>query len=259
MIQVIMGRTCSGKDTLMREMEKIGMTRARTFTTRPRRGEKDDGYVFLTQEQADAVPKKDRILATTINGYDYFTTALAVDSANFICLDPYGLEEIIHAFPEISFEVLCLAADRSCREKRAMARGDGDAFAARDAAENERFSDFEHRLQHDGMPESHALSCVRTWRNDRAGLESYANIARRMAQEQLRHNAYVDFIANAAVSGFIPTDNDGLLRVDLDDGHGHLDTEIFSADQAASGVEWGDNFAASLLRIMAIRRFEQSL
>ena len=101
---IICGKTASGKTTVGKEMEKQGMKRVVTFTTRPPRKDEVDGidYNFLTQEEFDA-RKAAGFFAETAD-YDASFGHCSYGSAkedyengddSFIILNPYGIGQVL--------------------------------------------------------------------------------------------------------------------------------------------------------------------
>lgn len=101
---VLMGKTCSGKDTLLNSLledEKLKdvLRPAVTYTTRPKRSCETDGveHHFVNKEYYENLKSNDpeSIVATyTIGSNIYFTTEDVLDKANIIILDIDSYDKI---------------------------------------------------------------------------------------------------------------------------------------------------------------------
>ena len=78
-LYLIVGPSGVGKTTIAKELTKrFGYFQVRSYTTRPPRFEGEEGYIFLTPQEFSALPQK--IACVTFNGYEYTTTAQALDN-----------------------------------------------------------------------------------------------------------------------------------------------------------------------------------
>lgn len=148
MMYLVIGRTGSGKTHLANLLEKQGLSRVVSRTTRPRRSEDEDGYIFVTHEEADATPE--RLTDTVINGETYYTVPEDLKDKDFYVIDPIGARKLAEAMPDETFVILYLAANGTdIRREHALSREDSydeATFAARDASEDDEFEEFENQI-----------------------------------------------------------------------------------------------------------------
>ena len=147
---LIVGRSGTGKDTLANLLVKKGLTVLKSYTTRPRRYEKEDTHEFITPDEAAL--KTGKIATTVINGYEYFATKAQLEACDVYIIDPNGLYELVQNCPEISFHTVFLTADEKTLRNRAVNRGadktrEADIYDARKASEDTQFSLFEEEIQ----------------------------------------------------------------------------------------------------------------
>lgn len=151
MINLIIGRTGSGKDYLTNLLEKNGLKILKSYTTRPRRTENEDSHIFITPEEAATYT--DKIATTVINGYEYFATAKQVEDCDVYVIDPNGLYELSKNIPDTALNIIYVKADPMTRRINAVKRvadkdkiKEEEVFDARDKSENQQFSEFEDIL-----------------------------------------------------------------------------------------------------------------
>lgn len=149
---VIIGRTATGKTELAKNLERNGLRLLRTRTTRPCRGPGDDGYLFLTDQEAAAIPQEEKLLANTIGPYEYFTTLEDIQACDVAILDPNGYRELLSIIPEESVHVIhTTCGDMAAQKAAALARAadpvaEEAVFNQRQMDENDVFSKFEQDL-----------------------------------------------------------------------------------------------------------------
>lgn len=155
MITVILGRTGSGKSTLAGLLAKSGLKVAKTYTTRPKRSPDEDGYHFVTPEEAAAF--EDKVIPTTINGYEYFVAGRDLDACDVIVADVNGLKGIAQRMPGSTVHVVYVEADPEQRKLNAVRRArdkisEEQVFDSRSQDEDGQFSDFEEMLRAKRIP-----------------------------------------------------------------------------------------------------------
>lgn len=157
MIYLIAGRSGAGKDYLVskmielsKEMTEKAFRTVKSYTTRPPRYENEDTHIFIAKEDVDKYP--DKVATTKIGEYEYFATAEQVNSSEIYVVDPKGIDELIKNMPDTEFQIVYVQADEDINRRiNAVKRADDkireeEIFAARDAAENEQFTEFEDKI-----------------------------------------------------------------------------------------------------------------
>ena len=139
MIFILIGKSCSGKTTLAKELERWGCERIITYTTRPKRPNEIDGvdYHFVSEEYF----KQKEDLGFFMESAEYEMTGGKVwygsakesyeDSDGItdkvIVLNPEGLNQVIDQCDRKTIQhikVVYLDTDAYIRHERAFKRGD---------------------------------------------------------------------------------------------------------------------------------------
>ena len=144
---LICGRSCSGKDTYARELEKHGLKGVCSYTTRPRRDGEGDTHIFITEDEVKNYPNK--IAITEINGYTYFATKEQLEEADYYIIDPLGIKTLQQNYPDISFKIVYMYAPTELRKQRAVQRGgakEEQVFEKRNESEDGQFTEFEQNM-----------------------------------------------------------------------------------------------------------------
>ncbi len=135
MIIVLVGKTCSGKDTIAKELcNTHGLKRIVTYTTRPPRDGEEDGvdYHFVTDSEFDKLEFEEVTRYTMANGlvvrYGSLKTDYMYPGNAVIILNPEGLGQVSKNKNVRS--VYLLANDKTIRE-RLRRRGDSKEEAER--------------------------------------------------------------------------------------------------------------------------------
>lgn len=135
---LLVGKSCSGKDTIQKELIKMGMNAVVSYTTRPPREDEVDGvaYHFITEEEF-LEKERQGFFAETVS-YNvsgdrtwYYGSAVKdlTDDKVFI-VNPYGLRQImkLESLNPIAFYIM---ANDDIIWNRLRQRGDDAAEARR--------------------------------------------------------------------------------------------------------------------------------
>lgn len=143
----LVGKTCSGKTTVLNELEKLGIERIVTMTTRPMRPGETEGktYYYRSEEEFKNLMYYGFFAETTsyhvANGetWWYGTPKEKLYGDGAIILNPDGLKALKDKYPMCVFY---LDVPRHELLKRLEARGDNNDEARRRlAADEEDFKD----------------------------------------------------------------------------------------------------------------------
>ena len=128
---LLVGKTCSGKDTIRKELIKLGMNSVVTYTTRPPRDGEINGitYHFISKEDFFEKEQKGFFAETTsynVASGDTWYYGSAVEDLTedkVIIVNPYGLKQIkkIQSLKPVSFY---LKTSEKTIIKRLKKRGD---------------------------------------------------------------------------------------------------------------------------------------
>lgn len=142
---LVVGRTASGKDTIVEKLEGAGFKSVLSYTTRPSRGP-EDRHIFITEDEA--AKYTDRAAETVINGHQYFTTREQLKECDIYIVDPNGVYELLFKYPNIKFTIVYVLAGEDVRKSRYMSRQATkdveEEFEERNSSEGTQFSDFEN-------------------------------------------------------------------------------------------------------------------
>jgi len=130
---VLAGWTCSGKDTVAKELIRRGFTKCITYTTRPMRPGEVDGvtYHYVSDEKFQEL-KESGFLAEyasydTVEGKWWYGTAASDfrddDEKKFIILNPAGVEQAADILGERP-KTIYIYANRKTISERLANRGD---------------------------------------------------------------------------------------------------------------------------------------
>ena len=215
---LIMGRTGSGKDYLARLLTERGLKQLISSTTRPKRTPEENTHVFLTKEEADAIPEEEKVARTVINRYEYFATKQQVLESDIYIIDPNGYYMLRHKMPDTPFLVVYVKADREEAKKHAILRAsdqerEAEIFEERYAAEDEQFTAFENALMHgDGTVITHLVQ------NNFRENGTLANAANGILRHRNQFRGMYHLTELAKKNGLVQVSENGRIKVVTEDG-----------------------------------------
>ena len=162
----IIGMSCSGKDSLVRAVEReLGLQPVVSYTTRPRRDNETDGveHYFITKKIMEELCRSDKLVAYTSigdkngSGFEYGTTFGEVTEKDIYIIDPEGYEYLKSNLNPKEVEVFSVYIHVSeiVRLTRAIASERGDLettkrnFLTRTKNEFAQFDDFYRNEKYD--------------------------------------------------------------------------------------------------------------
>lgn len=151
MVILIVGKTCSGKDTVARYIEKhYGFNRIITYTTRPMRPDDVQGvsHHFVSKEEMSAYNKADIFSPTKIDGYSYFMLRDQFTNGDSVCIvDPKGVRDFMKL--GVEHHVVYVDCPENMILERADARGtDCRVVSSRLDSERERFDSYRDSMDY---------------------------------------------------------------------------------------------------------------
>lgn len=153
MVILIVGKTCSGKDTVARRIEeKYGFHRIISYTTRPMRLDDVQGvsHHFLTQAEREKFDDSDIFSPTFIDGWEYFILKSQLTDGDCVYIvDPKGVDDVQAL--GVPFHVIYVDCPENLILERAHARGtQRDVAESRLWSERERFEAFKNSGRYTG-------------------------------------------------------------------------------------------------------------
>lgn len=158
---LVIGRSGSGKDTLVRYAQKyFGADSIPSYTDRPMRPTETQcvEHTFVSKDEFDELMKRDDIFAYTQigeTGYRYCTTLELLFSIKsntlFYIIDPKGYRYCKSKYRDyFNMRAIYVSAREDFRQARANLRnGEEEAWKKRNEDENSQFEDFERQHEWD--------------------------------------------------------------------------------------------------------------
>lgn len=140
MIYVILGKTASGKDTIVSKLAKFGFGRIVTYTTRPpRKNEKEgENYHFITREEFDTLISSGFFAEyrsyDTVDGLWYYGSSFDsydTDEDKIIILNPDGYYQIKKYLKDDVIRSIYIYSNIKTIKNRLNKRGDKKEEAKR--------------------------------------------------------------------------------------------------------------------------------
>lgn len=164
----IMGRSASGKDTLVNKLcERTGLKQIISYATRERRVNEGDTHIFINDEQYQYMEDENQIAAfTQIGQYKYFCTVKQLYENDIYVIDPAGVKHLRELnLPNLRLVTVYINVPDSVREYRALnLRGDDKIkWRVRNRNESEQFrqmlrdADFDYAVQNLNFPRAYSV------------------------------------------------------------------------------------------------------
>ena len=139
---VIIGKTASGKDTIVKKLcDENDFNKIITYTTRPPRTNEINGktYSFISQEDFEYKIHNNffaeyKSYNSEFGKWYYGTSEESILNSNnnsIIILTPQGYSDITKKYPNVNFKCIYLYANNETIKKRLLSRGDNKEEAAR--------------------------------------------------------------------------------------------------------------------------------
>lgn len=153
---LIVGKTCSGKDTLVSyACKELQLKQLISYTTRPKRVHEGNTHIFIQSDEVEQY-RKDIVAYTKIGEYEYFATEQQLQDIDFYIIDPAGWRELTgnrQLKEKFDFKTIFLSVSKDEQLRRAGKRKDKrEVFIKRCEDENESFNDFEAQIIYGQIP-----------------------------------------------------------------------------------------------------------
>ena len=140
----VMGRTASGKDSLVNKLcERTNLTQIISYTTRERRINEGETHIFVTREDYEIMKNNGKVAAyTEIAGNLYWTTIDQLYENDIYIIDPTGVEVLKKLnLPNLRLITVFINTPDVIREKRAISKrkDNKDKFRTRNLSERNQF------------------------------------------------------------------------------------------------------------------------
>lgn len=121
----VLGRTASGKDSLVNKLcERTELKAITSYTTRPRRENEGDTHIFTTEDVYEEMRSEGKIAAyTEISGYHYWTIIDQLYDNDLYIIDYKGMQTLKPLnLPNIRFVTIFINTPDEIREARALSK-----------------------------------------------------------------------------------------------------------------------------------------
>lgn len=165
---LIVGRTASGKDSLVGKLcERTNLKAVTSYTTRPRRENEGDTHIFTTEDVYEQMQSEGKVAAyTQISGYHYWTTINQLYENDLYIIDYKGIETLRELnLPNIRFVTVFINVPDKVREERALKKRKDDKFVFRKRSLDEaaqfremlKNADFDYSVSNIELPKAYAI------------------------------------------------------------------------------------------------------
>lgn len=137
----VLGRTASGKDTLVNKLcEHTRLTQLISYTTRERRVNEGDTHIFSTEDDYNQTRANGQIAAfTQIGRYKYWCTIEQLYNVDCYVIDYDGLQHLrALSLPNLRLVTVFINVPDDIREDRALNKRKDDRIKFRERNLNER-------------------------------------------------------------------------------------------------------------------------
>ena len=150
----IMGRTASGKDSLVNKLcERTGLKQIISYTTRERRQNEGDTHIFVTDDDYEQMQSEGKVAAfTQIGEYKYWSTIDQLYENDVYIIDYDGLKFLRGLnLPDVQIVSVFINVPDNIREERALNKRKDDKvkFRTRDVVERSQFREMAKNLDFD--------------------------------------------------------------------------------------------------------------
>ena len=159
-VYLIIGRSGSGKDSIVDGVVNQGYSRIVSYTTRPRRLNEKNTHIFISDTEVDSY-RDDMCAYTKIGEYEYFATYEQLMNNDFYIIDPAGLQNLISkkenhqhkSLENINFVVIYVYVPQDLRVSRLVdiRKDKPEVMTKRLEDEEKQFAEFEEKRKYDYM------------------------------------------------------------------------------------------------------------
>jgi guanylate kinase len=180
---LVVGRTASGKDSLVGKLcERTNLRAITSYSTRPRRENEGDTHIFTTEGVYEQMQSEGVVAAyTQISGYHYWTTINQLYENDVYIIDYKGIKTLHELnLPDIRFVTVFVNVPDEIREERALNKRKDDKFVFRKRSLDEsaqfremlKNADFDYSVSNIDLAKAYSvLRWIATvegvWKNDK--------------------------------------------------------------------------------------------
>ena len=120
---LVIGKSASGKDVIVGELRKRGLSVLLSYTTRPKRADDDKEPKHIYVEEM-TVPIEDTIAYAELYGYKYWATKKQFEESDIYIIDPVWAQVLAADYKECKVIIVAICADDEVIKERLISRGD---------------------------------------------------------------------------------------------------------------------------------------
>lgn len=165
---LIIGRTASGKDTLVNKLiERTGLKQLISYTTRKRRANEGETHRFVSESDYQEMLSNNQVAVdTNIAGNYYWATIEQLYEADTYIVDYIGYKKLKELnLPNLRIVSVFVNTPDKIREERALSKRKDDKFVfrKRSLAEREQFremlknADFDYAVSNIELPKAYSI------------------------------------------------------------------------------------------------------
>lgn len=165
---LILGRTASGKDSLVNKLcERTGLKQLISYTTRERRVNEGDTHIFITDKEYQQLQDEGQIAAfTQIGQYKYCCTIKQLYESDLYVIDYLGLKHLRELnLPNLRLVTVFINVPDEVREERALNKRKDDKFVFRKRSLDEaaqfremlKNADFDYSISNINLPKAYSV------------------------------------------------------------------------------------------------------
>ena len=164
----VMGRSASGKDTLVQKLcERTGLKQIISYTTRERRNNEGETHIFISDEEYQELEVSGQIAAfTQIGQHKYCCTINQLYDNDIYVIDPVGVQHLRELnLPNLRLVTVFVNVPDDVREERALNKRGDDKIKWRIRNRNEaeqfrqmlRDADFDYAVSNLNLPRAYSV------------------------------------------------------------------------------------------------------
>lgn len=165
---LIIGRTASGKDTLVNKLiERTGLKQLISYTTRSKRENEGATHLFVSEDEYQTMLAKEEVAVdTNIAGNYYWATIQQLYESDIYIVDYIGYKKLKELnLPNIRFVTVFINVPDKIREERALKKRKDDKFVFRKRSLDEasqfremlKNADFDYSISNIELPKAYAV------------------------------------------------------------------------------------------------------
>lgn len=142
----IVGESGSGKTTIANKLEKSGLKVISSYTSRPKRGSKEKGHIFVDSKFFDK-NKNNMVAYDKYDGFEYGVTLEQIEKNDIYVINPSGINYLKNNYKgDKQLVTIYLKTSLKDRYKRMRDRGNSiSEVASRLKVDIKEFKDFDLR------------------------------------------------------------------------------------------------------------------